>query len=239
MKTNHMHTPLQRLIASMLVENTGTHFMDSGGENGRKWQRNAGKTVQDFINEPEVVHGFDPSRDTSSDDLSPTVSAFHVLTEHAGLELDELCDTFNGKYAGTKDEWDSDYYGVTAKGQKWLDRTGFTAKGQSWNSYNWDSKLDTVLQGTPLYHEATGSYYCLIQVHGGADVRGGYTDARLFKVDSDMCGEGFVNLEPPIWGSIDGINVSNMGDGHHIMNNDTDEAVPLRPDSVIDLAVGE
>jgi hypothetical protein len=235
-----MPSTLQNLIASMLVENTGIHFMDSGGENGRKWQRNQGKTVQDFMKEPEVSIEFDPARDTSSEDIAVSLSAFHVLTTYAGLELDELCDTFNGKYAGTRDEWAGDYYGVTAKGQKWLDRNGFAYrenKDKSWNSYNWDSKLDTVLQGTPLYHEATDSYYCLLQVHGGADVRGGYTDARLFKVDSDVCGEGFLNLEPGVYGSIDGIHVSDRGDNLHLSNDETGEFVPLRPDSVIDVGI--
>ncbi len=37
------YNPLERKIAEMMTENTGTHFLDSGGESGRFWQRNQGK----------------------------------------------------------------------------------------------------------------------------------------------------------------------------------------------------
>ena len=39
----------------MLMENTGTHFLDSGGANGRMWQRNQAKTIEDFDNELEAT----------------------------------------------------------------------------------------------------------------------------------------------------------------------------------------
>ena len=36
---------IENVIASMMTENTGTHFLDSGGAYGRNWQRNKGLTV--------------------------------------------------------------------------------------------------------------------------------------------------------------------------------------------------
>jgi len=41
------------------------------------------------------------------------------------------------------------------------------------------------LQGVSLRLFVDGQYedYALIQIHNGADVRGGYTDAKLFKVN--------------------------------------------------------
>ena len=51
MKTNE-------LIYSMLVENTGSHMLDSGGAYGRHHQRNASKTIEDFENEPEEQYLF-------------------------------------------------------------------------------------------------------------------------------------------------------------------------------------
>ena len=44
---------IQDIIYKMLTENTGTHFLDSGGSSNRHWQRNQVKTLDDFINESE------------------------------------------------------------------------------------------------------------------------------------------------------------------------------------------
>ena len=41
---------IKKTIYKMLTENTGTHFLDSGGGNGRNWQRNQIKTIKDFQN---------------------------------------------------------------------------------------------------------------------------------------------------------------------------------------------
>ena len=50
---------------------------------------------------------------------------------------------------------------------------------RSWNTYNGDCDLSQTLQGATM--EIEGEIYFLIQIHGGADVRGGYTDAYLFR----------------------------------------------------------
>jgi hypothetical protein len=65
---------LQELIYEMMTECTGTHLCDSGGANGRGWQKNAVKSLDDFINEPEAT------LDGSYNDLEVTVSLFHKLT---------------------------------------------------------------------------------------------------------------------------------------------------------------
>ena len=48
-----MNNIIEDMIHEKLTENTGKHFLDSGGTNNRNWQRNQEKTLQDFINEPE------------------------------------------------------------------------------------------------------------------------------------------------------------------------------------------
>ena len=45
----------EQQIYNMLTENTGTHFLDSGGANGRHWQRNIKKSLEDFRKE-EVLN---------------------------------------------------------------------------------------------------------------------------------------------------------------------------------------
>ena len=44
----------KQVIYNMLTENTGTHFLDSGGTNDRPWQRNKFKTIDDFDREEEI-----------------------------------------------------------------------------------------------------------------------------------------------------------------------------------------
>lgn len=172
-------TNIENLVAAMLTENTGTHMLDSGGASGRAWQRNQGQTVESLRAQPSATAEIYVSefQGETTVQILPTVNVFHLLTSGA-LELNKLCNQFN---AMPVDDWDSDIYGVSASGQEWLDRQGFTAIGDGFNTYNWSSNHSQVLAGQEL--ELDGDNYMLIQIHGGADVRGGYTDAKLFKLD--------------------------------------------------------
>ena len=171
----------KELVFSMLTENTGTHMCDSGGDNGRMWQRNANKCVADFENEPEELYHYAPKYN----EIYRTVSVFHYLTHN--LEVDDIAYNFNelntnpdNHNADTKT--DVFIYGVGS--EAWQDLTEFNKVevSRSWNTYNGDSDLSQILQGANL--TVNDEHYVLIQIHGGADVRGGYTDAKLFK-----CGE--------------------------------------------------
>jgi hypothetical protein len=64
-----------------------------------------------------------------------------------------------------------------------LTDNGFTAKGDGFNSYNWCSNYSQDIQGQFLTSDG-GDLYVLLQIHNGADARGGYTDAKLFKMNS-------------------------------------------------------
>jgi hypothetical protein len=170
-------TDTQKLVYKMLKENTGVHFLDSGFENGRMWQRNANKTLKDFINEDEETYMFDQEHK----DINRTVSVFHYL---GGLQLDEICKSFNRRNTNCKD-WEGDFsaskenvYGVSKRASNWL-QENFEVKVQyTFNTYNNDSDLSQILQGSRLL--INNETYYLIQIHGGADARGGYTDAKLF-----------------------------------------------------------
>ena len=47
---------LEKIIYKMLIENTGIHMCDSGGDDGRGWQRNQKKSLKDFIDETDTTH---------------------------------------------------------------------------------------------------------------------------------------------------------------------------------------
>ena len=161
---------IENLVFKMLQQNTGCHPCDSGGANGRMWQRNAKKTLKDFKNEPEATLNIDDNW------FDMTISTFHHLCKT--LELDAFCERFNKLPCP---DWDGDYYGVSAKQSAWLDGHEFEeSRRGSFNTYNYDSNLSQVLQGTFLTSNGIDEYV-LLQIHNGADVRGGYTDAKLFK----------------------------------------------------------
>lgn len=169
----------KKLIYEMLTECTGKHMCDSGFDNGRHWQRNQKKTIEDFENEPEE-HIY-----KEGDYIYRDLSVFHYLSE---LELDDICNEFNKINTDCKD-WDATtnddnfIYGVSSK--SWHELTEFNdvTIQRTWNTYNGDSDLSQVLQGSNL--TINDDEYILLQIHNGADVRGGYTDAKLFKLNYD------------------------------------------------------
>ena len=195
--TKHQPTNVAEAVYNLLLENTGTHFLDSGSAYGRHWQKNQGKTIQDFINEPAV--GFDlmvykeidgewkRARLENFEEIEYSISVFHYLTSGA-LALDHICQEFNARPAK---DWDFEKaYGVSKRSGEWLLSIGADF-GASFNTYNYESSLSQVLQGT--YVTIVDLHYVLLQVHGGCDVRGGYTDAKLFALSEVT--EGYMPLE--------------------------------------------
>jgi hypothetical protein len=168
-------TDVQRLVYKLLTQNTGVHMCDSGGSDNRGWQRNQKKTIQDFMNEDEESYQFD----FKYNEIYRNVSVFHYLS---GLELDDICEKFNRRQGA---DWDGnvgqldDTYGVSNRASEWLQSNYELQVEYTFNTYNGDSDLSQILQGSRLL--INDETYYLIQIHNGADARGGYTDAKLFK----------------------------------------------------------
>ncbi len=168
----------KELIYEMLTECTGKHMCDSGFY-GRHWERNQKKSIEDFENEPEE-HIYKEGEYIYRD-----LSVYHYLSE---LELNDICDRFN-RIQSQSDNWDSDFnsndfvYGVSSEAQQVLEHHNEVTINRSWNTYNGESDLVQTLQGANL--TINEEEYILIQIHNGADVRGGYTDAKLFKLNDD------------------------------------------------------
>jgi len=167
---------VENTIYKMLTENTGTHMLDSGGARGRHWQRNEGKTIEDFKKSPPAILDF------TYDYPEFTVSIFHKLT--CGLlELDDICDEFNSIEIGS---YNGELFN-TSQEQCDLLRDAYNfdwnENGQ-WNTYNFDNCFSQVLIGHELRCDHSEDYL-LLAIHGGADVRGGYTDAKLFRCNDE------------------------------------------------------
>ena len=169
----------KQLVYEMLTENTGKHFLDSGGTDSRGWQRNQKKTIEDFENEEEELYQLD----AKYKEIHRTVSVFHYLTNN--LEIDEICEEFN-EIQENSDNWDADadVYGVSREAFEHIDSFFDVEIQGTFNTYNGDSDLSQILQGSNL--TINDEDYLLIQIHNGADARGGYTDAKLFKMEE--CG---------------------------------------------------
>ena len=184
-------TETAAVLAAMLTENTGTHFLDSGGiakydaggnyvgsdcGYGRHWQRNQHRN---FDAEPATVLSFKYG-------IEVTHSVYHRLLERVEYDeqMQELFDEFVEDRKVT--HWLQDMEDFP----EWLrDRghevTGLYGDGEPFtvNTYNGEDLLSQVLQY--LYMEVDGEPDILLQIHGGCDVRGGYTAPKAFRVLDD------------------------------------------------------
>jgi hypothetical protein len=151
-------------LADMFTENTGRSFLDSGDAYGREWERNQGKTVQDFLDVPGAVC---PLGDY------PTLDMFNYLNER--LTFNETAQALTAELVqalgdGLYDCWEQENWATELTGTKY----------NVWNSYNWENLLSGTIQGVD-FKLPDGDTYVILQVHGGCDVRGGYTAPVVFR----------------------------------------------------------
>ena len=156
-------TKTEEIISSMLKENTGAHLLDSGGAYGRNWERNQ---EREFESEPRATLDL-------WGDLS--ISLYHFLNDRLTYVEDEDEDFHD--WAGHRDE-----YWLTLM-EEYPEAIGGTYKGTI-NSYNHESMLSQVIQYV-TYKNANDEPRILLQIHGGCDVRGGYTAPRVFAPEDE------------------------------------------------------
>lgn len=199
--------PTRAKIAEMLTENTGRHFLDSGGAYGRHWEHNQGR---EFAAEPagslRFEHGY----------INTTLSVFHWLADK--LDYNPALDALYRDWANRDDQVELDnpegYYdlddcdedalrairaehkGCEDYGHHLHSAEQFAndvCKGRgiygdgdpiSQNTYNGECMLSQVLQF--VYWEDDDGAHVLLQIHGGCDVRGGYTDPVAFDVCEEL-----------------------------------------------------
>jgi len=168
---------IEQVLQELFTENTGKHFLDSGGTDGRAWQRNQ---ERDFESEPEATIEYWDDKFQYT-----TVNTYHYFKKV--LEYDQICESVNEYLRENNIHWvgeveendlipiieDSEYYEVEFKSEQW-------------NTYNSDNNTDHVFQGQ--WVTIDGEPYVLLQLHLGADVRGGYSDVQLFKLEGFLTG---------------------------------------------------
>lgn len=188
-------TTTEEVVVEMLTENTGRHMLDSGGAYGRSWERNQGR---DFASEPAVVVEATPWG------VDVTVNLYHWLVDTLDYEpeldrrwlefattgerkrepwhtcMEEFFEMLQGgeaevdeEFPETADGWED--FRASIDHNPWTGEDWRSESRWSENTYNHDSMLSQVIQYTML------GDLVFLEVHGGADVRGGYTKPRIFR----------------------------------------------------------
>lgn len=167
-------TETETRLYEMMTENTGTHFLDSGMSDGRHWQQNQKLTVTDFLARPKAILETEYG-------TYPTLDLFHFLNDR--LTLSSMAQELQTSFEEYVDDSALSFYDTEAMETFIHYATDATKQPDTANSYNWDNYLSQVIQYVTFEYQ--NRWFVLLQVHGGADVRGGYTRPQVF----EMCGE--------------------------------------------------
>ncbi|MCK4668186.1 hypothetical protein KAU33_15655 [Candidatus Dependentiae bacterium] len=166
---------IDKVIAEMLTENTGKNVLDSGGESDRLWQQNQGR---DFKKEDATqIELWE-----KTDEVIITFNLFDFLTIY--LELDDNCKKLQrrfNKFARSPEQEDEPWL-VTMEefGNKINEEPSMLEYVGVTNTYNYDNILGGVIQYVSFFYD--GNLYAVLQIHNGADIRGGYTEPKIFKI---------------------------------------------------------
>lgn len=191
-------TDTQKSLIEQLTENTGRHLLDSGSAYGRNWERNQNR---DFRAEQattlSVRYGY----------LEITHNVFHWLDERVDYQPD--LDAVFKAWADGEDRQDKPYLADAEEFAEVILRgKGIYGDGDPVviNTYNGEDLLSQTLQfvyftleddvylrvakdGADVWKTSDedkadvtwpSGEYVLLQIHGGCDVRGGYTRARVY-----------------------------------------------------------
>jgi len=176
----------KQIIFSMLTENTGTHMLDSGGDNGRHWQRNQDLTVE-TLDKAEAAT-FD-SFELKYGRISVTANLYHFLADRLTFDEEKTADleAFGKSEDHANEPW-------LASMEAWLDArrdagieiTGLYGEGEpiTVNTYNHENHLSQTIQF--IYWTENHEAFVALQIHGGADVRGGYTAPKVFAAEDQI-----------------------------------------------------
>jgi len=183
--------PLKKKLMEMLTESTGCDILDSGGDMGRHWQKNR---MKDFNNEYSSFLEVSTDENGKVTEFYVTHNVFHWLNSMLELPNDndpvlKVWNDMKNDPEHKEDGWYcmmQDFPGYFYDDDMGRELTGLYGEGKcfSVNTFNGEDSLSQTLQYE--YFEYEGIQYVLLQIHNGADVRGGYTEPVLF-ILTDEC----------------------------------------------------
>ncbi len=162
---------LKRRIKAMLTENTGRALCDSGDAYGRNYERNQGRK---FESEPSCTVEID----SKYNEINVTFNLYHYLKTY--LELNDVTSMLNRKFKRFANQPDNQDAPWLALMEEFAQSNSDDCEYYTTNTYNYDNILSQTLQYTIFrFH---GLSYIILQIHGGCDVRGGYTKPHIFEL---------------------------------------------------------
>lgn len=183
----------EEVVADMLVENTGRHFLDSGGAYGRQWERNQAAVGATDLS-PAEFYKAQPEAWVEWD--YALVSVFHFLTSRLDYapELDrrfrlwvrmDPSERWSDSYR-TFNSYDTvEEFHEAWKRKGWIDRHaewdgsgGLTYNSENVVSQDFHWYFFSTTEDSPVGEDL----FAFVNIHNGCDARGGYTDFRAFRV---------------------------------------------------------
>jgi len=178
-------------ITEMLLENTGSHMLDSGGAYGRHHEQNNAE-VKGLRTMRQKAHYF-RARPSTIADVDPkfgidiTSDLWHFLVNR--LDVDNTTKRIQRIFDWWYDKEDEAYCDSFGE---WLKKRGLGDEGYygAGSSYSLESTLNQGIQWDSIKLNNEDEEFIILQVHGGCDQRGGYTHPRIFRaeIDSIICG---------------------------------------------------
>jgi hypothetical protein len=178
-------TRTKLVIAEMLAENTGTHLLDSGGAYGRHWQQHRSALTEE-VDIVDYFEGRPRATLCHKYGVCVTLDVYHWLVDR--LEFDEeMQRQFEAFSMDPLRLEEMQNFAIDQRQGKGI--YGDDGGALVVNTYNGEDLLSQTIQyvywteGESWNREA----YILLQIHGGCDVRGGYTAPKAFRLS---CYEG-------------------------------------------------
>lgn len=177
----------KRMLIKMLKENTGKHMLDSGGANGRAWQKNQ---LVNFNKQAEGQIDISVYKAYEGDIVTQidfSISLYHWLYKQLNYEnkLDRIFHSFAKRKENIDEAWCNNIIDfIEYRTGCSIDHLSSQDSYYSENTYNGEDILSQDIQYTHYNDPEYGSIF-IIQVHGGCDIRGGYSTPHLFSCDSD------------------------------------------------------
>lgn len=178
-------TATDRALIAMLKENTGRAMCDSGDHYGRNWQHNAGRA---FLDEPATalkVHDHNPVW------IEVTHNVFHWLRERLDYDA-RMTAAYNRFVKKTDPNGNRHHLDLMETWVESKKATGLYGDGKPMviNTYNGEDLLSQTIQYVYFeldtgFGRRAGDAFVLLQIHGGCDVRGGYTAPKVFRVQGE------------------------------------------------------
>jgi hypothetical protein len=164
-----------KVLLEMLTENTGRHMLDSGGAYGRNWERNQGR---DFLSERPTILTVDHWGTGDHWEMMVQHNVFHWLRHHLTYDPDMQRDF--DEFAATQSD-DAPWLNLMMNFPEEFLHKHYPdifelGDWNTHNTYNGEDCLSRVIQRLSFGNGC----HVLLQIHGGCDIRGGYTAPKAF-----------------------------------------------------------